>query len=566
MLYYTLLMDEHKHFRKPKRPSASLDGMVGSGRQLGVPVNRSYRPSPSAPADRLADSYRRADGFHAANNGPHGAVESPEAAETLALLDEPIILDDDGDKGGKKSKKKHYFGSKQSRLRTFIKRGALTLLALLVLGAGYFGLKIYNTERHLFRGGGEAPALAENIDINQLKGEGDGRVNILLLGIGGPGHDGPDLTDTIMLASIDPINHKAVLLSIPRDLWVKIPGNGYQKINAAYAFGKENSKAKTLAGQEAAGLALLDKTLQPVINVPINYHVVVDFKAFQDVVDNLGGVSLNVTPNELNWPSAAPTELYDPTIAWENHGNSVIAKEGVQTMNGAQALLFARSRETSSDFARSQRQRALIVGIKSKAFSVGTFSNPIKISDLLNSLGNNVFTDLSLNDTSRLYQITSQIPANQITSLDFVTPPNQLVATSNMNGLSIDEPRAGLFNYSDIQAFVHTNLRDGFLAKENAPVAIYNATDVPGVATTEQAVLKTYGYNTTVVGDANTTNSENTVVVDLSGGKDKYTRHYLEGRFSTTARTSLPANSGITPPPGTAFVIILGEDVANSSQ
>jgi anionic cell wall polymer biosynthesis LytR-Cps2A-Psr (LCP) family protein len=84
---------------------------------------------------------------------------------------------------------------------------------VLIVGA-FFATKLYFTEKHLFRGGGGAPALAENVDINKLKGEGDGRVNILLLGVGGPGHEGPDLTDTILLVSIDPINHKTSLLSI----------------------------------------------------------------------------------------------------------------------------------------------------------------------------------------------------------------------------------------------------------------------------------------------------------------------------------------------------------------
>ena len=556
MVYYTLLMNEHKKFGKPAHRPASIDGMIRDGRRLGAPVHRSYRPGDDAESPKLGKLDSRGDGFHAMRQGPQGLGSAQEAAETDALLDEPIILDDevkDG-KNKKAKKKKHYYGSRRSRTRTILKRGALALLLLILLSGGYFGYKIYNTERHLFRGGGKAPALADNVDISQLKGEGDGRVNILLLGIGGPGHDGPDLTDTIMLASVDPINHKAVLLSIPRDLWVKIPGNGYQKINAAYPDGKMESKAKTTAGQEADGLALLDKTLAPVISVPIHYHVVVDFEAFKDVVDNLGGVSVNV-----------PEQLYDPTIAWENHNNPVIAQPGIQQMGGAQALLYARSRETSSDFARGQRQRALIVGIKSKAFSLGTFSNPIKISDLLNSLGNNVFTDLSLNDTSRLYSITSQIGSNQITSLDLVTPPNNLITTGNMNGLSIDEPRAGLFDYSDIQNFIRTNLRDGFLAKENAPVAVYNATNTPGLATTEQAVLKSYGYNTTDTGEDTITSPQTTVVVDLSKGKDKYTRHNLEGRFGVTARTSLPANSGITPPVGTAFVIILGEDVATNT-
>ena len=566
MVYYTLSMNEHKKFGKPAHRPASLDGMVTDGRRLGVPLTRAYQPGKSSAAPTVGGRDHRADGFHAMRQSQHAASSTPEAAEANALSDEPIILDDSPKKGKKDKKQKHYYGNRRSRARTVLKRGALTLLVLMLAGAGYFGYKIYNTERHLFRGGGQAAALAQNVDINQLKGEGDGRVNILLLGIGGPGHDGPDLTDTIMLASIDPVTHKAVLLSIPRDLWVKIPGNGYQKINAAYPDGKSESTAKSLAGQEADGLALLDKTLEPVIGVPINYHMVVDFQAFQQVVDNLGGVTIDVTPNELNWPSANPTELYDPTIAWENHNNPIIAKEGIQTMGGAQALLFARSRETSSDFARGQRQRALIVAIKEKALSVGTFSNPIKISNLLTSFGSNVFTDLSLNDTSRLYTIASQINSSQIKSLDFVTAPNQLITTGNMNGLSIDEPRAGLYDYSDIQEFVRSSLPDGFIVKENAKTAVYNATSTTGAATTEAALLKTYSYNITTIADSTTTNAQTTILVDLSKGKDPYTRHYLENRFGVTARTSLPANSGITPPVGTAFVIILGEDVANSSQ
>ncbi len=439
------------------------------------------------------------------------------------------------------------------------------LLALILIGGTYLGAKAYITERHLFRGGGRAPALADNVDINQLKGEGDGRINILLLGIGGPGHDGPDLTDTIVIASVDPVNNKVALLSIPRDLWVKIPGNGYQKINAAYADGKMESKAKTMAGKEQDGLNLLDQTIAPVVGIPIHYHVVVDFSAFKDVVNALGGVTVDVTQNELNWPSYNPYELWDPTIAWENHNNPVIAKEGVQTMNGSQALLFARSRETSSDFARGQRQRALLVSIKNKAFSAGTFSNPIKISNLLNSLGNDVYTDFSLNDMTRLYQITQKIPSGDITSIDLVTAPHNFLTTGAMNGLSVVEPKAGLYNYSAITDYIRNTLRDGFLAKENAKLAVYNATDTPGLATSKANLLKSYGYTvTTVDNTASVTDPATTTIVDLTKGKDKYTRHYLEERFGVTAKTSLPANAGVKPPVGTDFVIILGEDVTTS--
>jgi LCP family protein required for cell wall assembly len=472
--------------------------------------------------------------------------------ETEALLNEPIVLDDIDEK----SKKKHRGVKKISKRRRVIKRTVLALMALIIVGGVFFAVRLYLLERHVLRGGGRAPALAENVDINKLKGEGDGRINILLLGNGGPGHEGPDLTDTIMLASIDPVNNKIALLSVPRDLWVKIPGDGYQKLNAAYVYGKQQSKANDEKGKDKDGLDLVDKTLSPILGVPIHYHAVVDFAAFKQTVNAIGGVSFNV-----------PETLYDPTIAWENHGNSYIAMKGQQTFNGDKALLYARSRETSSDFARGERQRLLIVAIKDKTFSLGTFSNPVKVSNLLSGLGNNVFTDFSLDDLTRLYKITGKIPSSSISSIDLVTPPHNLVTTGNMNGLSIVQPRAGLFDYDAIQSYVRNALKDSYIAKENAQIAIYNDTNVSGMATKQSNYLKSYGYNVTTVGNTPTpTNPQKTQIIDLSKGVDKYTKHYLESRYGVTSSTTLPPGLGITPPAGTSFVIIVGEDVAVSTQ
>ena len=550
-------MDGYKKFKKDPRKTSSIDGFMPSSGNLGAPAHRAYKLSDDKLSPSLGSFTKKNEGFHPFRSGGLPISDTTEADEA-ALLEEPIILDDSS------SKKKIY---KHPRVRTILKRTSLVLIILVLIGGLYFATKLYITKRHVFHGGGGAPALASSIDISQLKGEGDGRINILLLGIGGPGHDGPDLTDTILLASIDPINHKAALLSIPRDLWVKIPGNGYQKINAAYPDGKQESKAKTLAGQEQDGLNLLDQTLESVIGVPIHYHVVVDFAAFKQTVDTLGGVNINVTSDELNWPSANPTELYDPTIAWENNDNSIIAKEGSQVMHGQQALLFSRSRETSSDFARGLRQRAVLVAIKDKILNLGTFSNPVKVSQLLDSLGNNVFTDFSLSDSNRLYQIAKGISSNNITSLDLVTAPHDLVTTGNEGGLSIVEPKAGLFDYSGIQSYVRNTLKDGFIANENAPIAVYNATDTAGLATATGNLLKSYGYNvTTVTNSPTATNPATTTIIDLSKGVDKYTAHYLEQRFGVSAATKMPANSGITPPAGTAFVIILGENATSTGQ
>jgi hypothetical protein len=134
-----------------------------------------------------------------------------------------------------------------------------------------------------------------------------------------------------------------------------------------------------------------------------------------------------------------------------------------------------------------------------------------------------------------------------------------------MNGLSVVEPKAGLFDYDAMTNYVRNALKDGFIAKENAQVAVYNATDTVGLATKEGNLLKSYGYNvTTVASTSNSTNPSTTKLIDLSGGKNKYTQHYLEQRFNTKATGSLPSSFGITPQAGTSFVIILGEDVANS--
>lgn len=546
-------MDEHKSFRRPKRYSASIDGIISSGRQLGS-LDNGPRRGPQVV--NLSEQASRQDGFYPTRSSGASLGFSP-AVEEAALLDEPIILDDLPQTPKKKRRfsiKRIPFWSSAGR----VKKAAILLAVLVLAVTGYFGIKLYITEHHLFHGGGRAPALAANVDPSQLKGEGDGRINIMLLGIGGPGHDGPDLTDSILLVSIDPVNNKMALLSLPRDLWVKIPGDGYQKVNAAYAYGKEGSSAKSLAGQEQDGLSLLDQTVEPVLGIPIHYHVVVDFKAFQQAVNAVGGVDANVSPSL--------TAYEDFWVEGTSQHYLLNVPAGQQHFDGTKALYYARERHNDSDFVRAQRQRLLLGALRDKVMSLGTFSNPVKVSSLLSSLGNNVYSDFSLNDITRLYQIVKKIPSSSINSLDLVTPPHDYLTTGNMNGLSIVQPKAGLFDYTDIQSYVRNAMRDSFLAKENASIAVYNATDIAGMASAKATLLKSYGYTITTVDNTKAvSNPESTVVVDLTNGKDKYTRHYLEERFGVTAVASVPGWSGINPPAGTNFVIILGRNAANSN-
>lgn len=527
------------------RKATSIDGFVTDSRRVGTYSTRTYQPSRERPAPSLDEFVRRNDGLHAARQSPGGLGGTfAEAAEQDALLEEPIVLDDiEHDK----RKTKLHGKIRRARLRKVLKRTGLVLLAAIIIGAGLLGYKFYNTQRQVLSGGGHAPAVCNgDVPVSNLKKEGDGRVNILLLGIGSEGL----LTDTVMIASLDPITNKVDLLSIPRDLWVKIPNNGQEKINAAYEYGWMASKDKDEFDKKRAGMDLMDEVLENVTGITIHYHAVFDFAAFKQVVDALGGISVNV-----------PETLYDPTIAWENRYNPVIASKGTQQFDGDRALLYAKSRQTSSDFARAERQRLLLVAIKDKALSLGTFSNPVKIVQLMNGLGRNVYSDFDTQSIKCLYTQTSEVKSSNIKSLDLVTPPNDLLATGPHLGRSIVRPKSGLFDYTQVRNYVRKAFRDGFLARENASVAVYNATTKSGLATTTAAELKNLGYSVpTVENTANQTNPTKTVVVDLSKGVNKYTRNYLERHFGVSAASSLPAGLGINPPPGTAFVIIVGTD------
>jgi LCP family protein required for cell wall assembly len=443
---------------------------------------------------------------------------------------------------------------------------AVVLCLLLGTGGLLFAQGLNKTHK-VFRGSGASASLA-SAKVTKLKGEDAGRVNILLLGNGGLGHEAPDLTDTIIIASIDTVHHTVSMLSVPRDLWVQVPGSGSSKINAAYEIGKYNEAGKidnTNNNTKAvlAGFSKADQVIKNVMGIDINYNVLVNFTSFKQSVDAVGGVTVNV-----------PEQLYDPTMAWENGGNPVLAAAGTQMMDGNKALMYVRSRETSSDFARSQRQRAVILALKNKVLTAGTLSNPLKVSGLINAFGDNMVTDMTLAEGMRAYDIGKGIDNTKIQTVDLVTPPNNLVTTSSMQNVSIVVPRAGMYDYSAIQQYIQqlfnppttaatagaavTAGATATNAPENALLAVFNGTTKAGLASAQAAVLKAAGYNVPTVGNAPSPAYAKTVIVELSNGAHKNTRKYLETHYGVTAVT-------VSPDPaiqaGSAnFIVILGSD------
>lgn len=541
---YRYQMDNFKKFKKEQ--PRSIDGFIPNIPKLHPELKKNQ---PKDESNSL-DASRDVDGFTIQQK----VDELPPLQAVSPATESPIIEP--------KSTKKSWFKKRRKNKEPKPKKHKKLRKIMLVIGVitlatgGYFGFNLWNTARRVLKGGSDgALALQKNIDPVKLNGEGDGRVNVLLLGKGGGDHPGADLTDSLMIASIDPIAKEAALFSLPRDLWVKAPGLWSMKINAVYTSAKD--KAYSInenddKGAEKAGIEAIENTVKDITGVPIHYYIMVDFTAFQQAVDAVGGVTINV-----------PEPLYDYMQAWDNGNNPLIANQGVQQFNGKKALLYARSRYSSSDFARSERQRQIVVALQEKVLQLGTFSNPVTVTKLLNSVSSNVTTDLSLSEIMRIYDIGKDIPSTSIASFSLTDEGNVLVKTDNINGASVVVPRAGTFNYTAIQSYVRNSLRDSFLKSENAKIVILNGSGIEGLATKRADELKSYGYNVALVDNAPRSDYTSTELIDFTNGVKKYTKRYLEQRLKviTSSGTGGIDNTVY----GADFVIIVGrnENTAN---
>jgi LCP family protein required for cell wall assembly len=266
--------------------------------------------------------------------------------------------------------------------------------------------------------------ISENNDYNR------DYVNILLLGTGGFGHPGGGLTDVIQVLSINLKNDKALIFSIPRDLYVDINGFGYHKINTAYNLGESLGHGK--------GGILVKKEVEQVLGLPIHYYLKIDFDGFEEIVDILGGVEVCV----------------DKSINDSQHGTYI--PTGCQQMNGSQALAYARSRYTTSDFDRSQRQQKLIFAIKNKILKLNFLLNPIKINQAFSVLTGNLNTDIKFSELRDMGQIFSKISKDNITSYVLDNRKNDLLYSKMQNGAYVLLPVGG--DFQKIKKFVKTKM------------------------------------------------------------------------------------------------------------
>jgi len=414
--------------------------------------------------------------------------------------------------------------------------GAKLIRGLFLLLLAYFVISFILSSKVIFSQDTFGRVLTKLPVVNQIRnilgaediliGEDTNRINILLMGIGGTGHEGALLTDTIMLASIQLSTNEITLISIPRDLYIKIPDNGWQRINHASAYGDLNDYV-------GGGSALMAKTIEETFGVPVDYWLRIDFSGFKQVIDDLGGI--NVLVDRTFTDEQFPTEDFGvQTITFE---------KGEQYMDGETALQFARSRHGNnnegSDFARSKRQQKILLAIKDKVLNWKTLANPNKIYKIYDSISNHIQTNIKAGQLPDLTGLLKNINFDSIKHYVIDDSPGGLLKPIiTEEGAQVLVPKSG--DLAELQDFVKNIFVVREINQNNIKIILANGTTIDGLATYIGSSLTSWGFNIERLITAPTQDFEKSVIYDLSDGKEKEALKILKRRMDANATDKLP--------------------------
>ncbi len=381
--------------------------------------------------------------------------------------------------------------------------------------------------------------------------DGASRVSVLVMGLDyrdWAAGEGAPRTDTMILLTIDPLARTAGILSIPRDLWVNIPGFEYGRINVAYSLGKAFD-------YPSGGPGLAMETVEELLGVPIDYYAQVDFSAFVRFIDEIGGVKVDIQEKI--------------TIDPLGDNNTKTLKPGVQTLPGELALAYARARKTEgADFDRAQRQQQVILAIRQRMLRPQMLPTLIaKAPILYQELSAGVQTNMNLDQAVQLAWLASQIPEENIRR-GVIGPPDQVLLVKSPQGDDVLKPiadkirllRDEVFFGSEALSPAAAGMTPVELVAAEAPrISILNGTATPGLAALTTDYLTSQGINITDTSNADQLYAY-TTIFDYSG--KIYTVKYMMDLMS------VPNNryfSRYDPASPVDVVVILGADWAGNN-
>ena len=461
---------------------------------------------------------------------------------------------------------------------------ALVLLVVVVGGGLLAGFRVISF-LHVFANlGNPVTAVAKQVEPPAgsvaYKLKHGQRVNLLLLGYGGAENDAPYLTDSMLVVSIDPASHRVMQVSMPRDLMVGIDafpsGPLSQKINVAYAIGVDDAdwpgKKPAYSSSRLAGGRLAEDTVSRVTGLEFDGFVAMDYRAFRDIVNAVGGVDVVMdTPlDDCHYP--------DYRDGYVNHGVPVGYRcppgagihfpAGPQHLDGEQALELARSREASepeqaSDYGRARRQQMILGAIRKKAATANGLAHAPQLMDALQK---DFVSSLDLSDLEALYAFGGKLPDSAIGH--FGITEGDLVDRFYARKGSCAEFYADVLcpvdpSFAAMKAFFAALFVDPRVLAERAPVEVVNASStLDDMGERVTAVLRPLGFQ--VTDPVRRKAADHSTVYDYSGGRYALSAQWMASYFGATVVTVTDAGAAPSPPPGasTSLVVVLGRDYA----
>lgn len=415
-----------------------------------------------------------------------------------------------------------------------------------VVGLGVsFSWRVLVTSRDIFVNEARKNPLTQILSILNpsdipLTGESEDRVNILLIGIGGEDHPGPNLSDSIMLVSYQPSTHALALVSLPRDLYISTRDLGPLKINAIHAYGE--------ARKEGSGPLALTEEIERLTGLSIPYFVRFDFIAFKKVVDAVGGIDVEVAET-----------FYD-------YYQHQLFTKGRNHMNGERALYYVRGRflegTVGSDFTRAERQQAVLTSLAESSRGKNLFQHIELGLHLLSILSDHVRTNVDVTGLKRVASLfqTKGVPSPIITNVVSDDPAEGLLVASRTEaGGYILIPRAGAAGR--IRTFFANVFSGAEAPLKPIALIIENGTKVAGVASKAAEGLPANQFTVREIRNATRQDFTDTILYDFTKGRAPDLVANLKERFKVTiVRTEVPADLD----PGDAeAVLIIGQETAD---
>lgn len=535
-----------------KKPRPSLDGFIPR-QNTGELGSRQYVTPPSRP-----ESTQRP--LEAAKPQAKPQAPAPASAPTGSIRQSLEGIDGEEANAQPQTRKERRKALRErrraSKKHRIIKRVIIALIVI-TLGVGAFlGIKAFIASNNIFEGG-----LLGMVQRKPLKQDENGRSNFIIFGTAedneGGAHEGGNLTDSLMVLSVDQERKNAYMVSIPRDLWVDFGRacmSGYQgKINEVYSCGSNDGE------NEVAGAKALQSKIGSILGLDIQYYVHLNFTAVVDAVDAVDGVDVTIESNPKGMG------ILDRNFDWKcGYRCHYVKYQDGETahLDGEHALALARARNASGgyglaagNFDREKNQQKIIKALREKALSVGTLTNLGKVTGLIDAMGNNLRTNIETSEVQTALTLASEIESSAIRSLTLVDEDEPLVTTGSVGAASAVVPVAGVFDYSAIKAYIMKNSSRNEVVREGAKIVVLNGSGVPGIAQTEADDLTSRGYTVSLVDNAPDGNYGKVSVYKIGSG-NQATAKALTERYSVTLKTETPP---LAMADDVSFVVVLGE-------